>query len=161
MINDIRIGFGYDVHQFAADRPLIIGGIEIPYEMGLLGHSDADVLLHAINDALLGALALGDIGTHFPDTDPKWKGVDSKILLSASFGMIKARGFYVINVDSTIVAERPKMKDHIPEMQQIIAGILKIESDRVSVKATTSEKMGFVGRGEGIAAMATILLGRS
>jgi 2-C-methyl-D-erythritol 2,4-cyclodiphosphate synthase len=160
MINDIRIGFGYDVHQFAADRPLIIGGVEIPYEMGLLGHSDADVLLHAINDALLGALALGDIGTHFPDTDAKWKGVDSKILLSASFGMIKARGFQVVNVDSTIVAERPKMKDHIPAMQQIIAGVLKIDADRVSVKATTSEKMGFVGRGEGIAAMATILLGK-
>lgn len=160
MINDIRIGFGYDVHQFAADRPLIIGGIEIPHEMGLLGHSDADVLLHAINDALLGALALGDIGTHFPDTDAKWKGVDSKVLLMASFGMIKARGFHVINVDSTIVAERPKMKDHIPAMQQIIAGVLKIDADRVSVKATTSEKMGFVGRGEGIAAMATILLGK-
>lgn len=158
MINDIRIGHGYDVHRFDENRPLILGGIQIPYEKGLFGHSDADVLLHAINDALLGSLALGDIGTHFPDTDPKWKNADSKKLLEASLTLIHQRGYKVKNVDSTIVAENPKMKPFIPEIRQTIAEILQISIDCVSVKATTSEKMGFVGREEGIAAMAVILV---
>lgn len=158
MINDIRIGHGYDVHRFDENRPLILGGIQIPYEKGLFGHSDADVLLHAINDALLGSLALGDIGTHFPDTDPKWKNADSKKLLEASLTLIHQRGYKVKNVDSTIVAENPKMKPFIPEIRQTIAEILEISIDCVSVKATTSEKMGFVGREEGIAAMAVILV---
>jgi 2-C-methyl-D-erythritol 2,4-cyclodiphosphate synthase len=158
MINDIRVGYGYDVHQLAQGRDLIIGGVSIDYSLGLLGHSDADVLLHAINDALLGSLALGDIGTHFPDTDPAWKGADSKKLLHASWLMIKEKGYRVSNVDATIVAEKPKMKPHIPAMQQIIAEILEVDVHRISVKATTSEQMGFVGRAEGIAAMATILV---
>ncbi|MCH8496485.1 MAG: 2-C-methyl-D-erythritol 2,4-cyclodiphosphate synthase [Balneolales bacterium] len=160
MIDDIRTGLGYDVHQLVSGRKLIIGGVEIDYEMGLLGHSDADVLLHAINDALLGALALGDIGTHFPDTDERWKGADSKKLLSTSLQMVKDRGFRVLNTDATIIAEKPKMKPFIPLMQQIISGLLEVDIDRVSIKATTSEKMGFVGRKEGIAAMATILVAK-
>lgn len=155
-----RIGQGYDVHQLAEGRKLIIGGIEIPFDRGLLGHSDADVLLHAINDALFGALALGDIGTHFPDTNSAWKDADSKQLLAQSFQIIQSRGYSVINVDATIVAEMPKMKPYIPEMQACIAQILSCETDQVSVKATTSEKMGFVGRKEGIAALAVVLLGK-
>lgn len=155
-----RIGQGYDVHQLAEGRKLIIGGIEIPFDRGLLGHSDADVLLHAINDALFGALALGDIGTHFPDTNSEWKDADSKQLLAQSFQIIQSRGYSVINVDATIVAEMPKMKPYIPEMQACIAQILSCETDQVSVKATTSEKMGFVGRKEGIAALAVVLLGK-
>jgi 2-C-methyl-D-erythritol 2,4-cyclodiphosphate synthase len=158
VINDIRVGYGYDVHQFAEGRRLMLGGIEIPWHAGLLGHSDADVLLHAINDALLGALALGDIGTHFPDTDEKWRGADSTKLLNSSFDLIKRRGYRVQNLDATVVAERPKLKPFIPEMQDMIGRLLEIEPDRVSVKATTSEKMGFIGRNEGIAAMAVILL---
>lgn len=161
MISDIRVGLGYDVHQFAEGRRLIVGGVEIPHDKGLLGHSDADVLLHAINDALLGALALGDIGTHFPDTDPKWKGVDSRLLLKASMELVASKGYYVMNTDATIIAERPKMKSYIPLMQKVIAEILQVAPDRVSLKATTSEKMGFVGREEGIAAMATILVVKS
>jgi 2-C-methyl-D-erythritol 2,4-cyclodiphosphate synthase len=157
-MTDIRVGYGYDVHQFAEGRRLILGGIEIPWHMGLLGHSDADVLLHAINDALLGALALGDIGTHFPDTDPVWKGADSTKLLEFSFGMIKERGYRVQNLDATVVAENPKLKPYIHQMQQRIGKLLDIETDRVSIKATTSERMGFIGRNEGIAAMAVILL---
>jgi 2-C-methyl-D-erythritol 2,4-cyclodiphosphate synthase len=136
----------------------MLGGLEIPGHIGLLGHSDADVLLHAINDALLGALALGDIGTHFPDTDPKWRGADSTKLLCYSFELIKQRGYRVQNLDATIVAETPKLKPYIHQMQNIIGTLLDIQSESVSVKATTSEKMGFVGRNEGIAAMAVILL---
>lgn len=158
MINDIRVGYGYDVHQFAQNRDLILGGIAIPHPVGLLGHSDADVLLHAITDALLGALALGDIGTHFPDTDPAWKGADSAELLRASYNLVTSKGYKVSNIDATVVAEAPKLKPYIPEMSQRIADILRIPSDRVSLKATTSEKMGFVGRSEGIAAMATVLV---
>lgn len=155
---DIRIGYGYDVHQFAAGRKLILGGIEIPHDRGLLGHSDADVLLHAIADALLGALALGDIGTHFPDTDIAWKNADSAKLLEACCKLISDRGYSVSNIDSTVVAEEPKLKPFIPVMSARIAHITGIETDRVSIKATTSEKMGFVGREEGIAAMSSVLV---
>lgn len=160
MIQDIRIGYGYDVHPFSTNRKLILGGVQIPHEKGLLGHSDADVLLHAINDALLGSLALGDIGTHFPDTDMKWKDVDSAKLLKASLDMVLERGFRVGNLDATVVAEAPRLKPYIPQIQQNIARILDIDATRVSIKATTSEKMGFVGRKEGIAAMATLLVVR-
>lgn len=161
MTTDFRIGQGYDVHQLVEGRLLIVGGVTIPHEKGLLGHSDADVLLHAINDALFGALSLGDIGTHFPDTSEKWKGADSKKLLSASYDMIRAKGYVIMNIDSTIIAERPKMKAYIPAMKTEIAGILQCSEDQVSIKATTSEKMGFIGREEGIAAMAVVLLARS
>jgi len=160
MIQDIRIGYGYDVHPFSANRKLLLGGVQIPHEKGLLGHSDADVLLHAINDALLGSLALGDIGTHFPDTDMKWKDVDSAKLLKASLEMVLERGYRVGNLDATVVAEAPRLKPFIPQIQQNIAHILDIDPTRVSIKATTSEKMGFVGRKEGMAAMATILVVR-
>jgi 2-C-methyl-D-erythritol 2,4-cyclodiphosphate synthase len=160
MIQDIRVGYGYDVHQFSSGRKLILGGVHIPHEKGLLGHSDADVLLHAINDALLGSLALGDIGTHFPDTDMKWKDADSSKLLSASLQLVLDRGYKVGNIDATVVAEEPKLKPFITQIQENIARILTVEPDRVSIKATTSEKMGFIGRKEGIAAMATILVVR-
>jgi 2-C-methyl-D-erythritol 2,4-cyclodiphosphate synthase len=160
MIQDIRVGYGYDVHQFSSNRKLILGGVHIPHEKGLLGHSDADVLLHAINDALLGSLALGDIGTHFPDTDMKWKDADSAHLLAASLQLVLVRGYRVGNLDATVVAEEPRLKPFIPQIQESIARILGMEVDRVSIKATTSEKMGFVGRKEGIAAMATILVVR-
>lgn len=158
MISDIRVGYGYDVHQFAENRALILGGINIPHHVGLLGHSDADVLLHAITDALLGALSLGDIGTHFPDTDPAWKGADSAELLRASYKLVTEKGYKLSNLDATLVAEAPKLKPHIPSMSQRIAAILEVDVDRVSLKATTSEKMGFVGRSEGMAAMATVLV---
>ena len=153
-----RIGLGIDFHQLIEGRPLIIGGGEIPHHKGALGHSDADVLLHAICDAMLGALALGDIGTHFPDTDASFKDIDSKILLQRTQSLITAKGYRVVNVDSTICLEAPKIKKHSPEMVKIISSILGIESDAVSIKATTAEKMGFVGREEGIAAYATVLL---
>jgi 2-C-methyl-D-erythritol 2,4-cyclodiphosphate synthase len=154
----IRTGFGYDVHAFAHNRKLILGGIEIPFEKGLLGHSDADVLLHAICDALLGALALGDIGQHFPDNDPEYKNIDSKILLFKVNELIKKNNFSISNIDSTVVMERPKLKNFIPQIRKSISEILKINVDQVSVKATTSEKMGFVGIEEGVKAYATVLL---
>ncbi|WP_044641858.1 2-C-methyl-D-erythritol 2,4-cyclodiphosphate synthase [Risungbinella massiliensis] len=154
----IRIGQGYDVHQLVVDRPLIIGGIEIPYEKGLLGHSDADVLLHTITDAILGALALGDIGKHFPDTDPEWKGADSAKLLAAVWGMVRDRGYRLGNLDATIIAQKPKMAPHIPAMRKRIAELLDAELDQINVKATTTEQLGFTGRGEGIASMAVVLL---
>lgn len=153
-----RIGFGYDVHQFSDDRKLILGGIEIPHSKGLLGHSDADALLHAITDALLGALALGDIGTHFPDNEPKYKNADSRILLKESYELVKKYKYLIGNIDSTVVAEQPKLKPHIKTMQQSIANILEIESDQVSIKATTSEKMGFVGEERGIKVYSTVLI---
>lgn len=155
---DIRIGNGFDVHQFAEGRKLIIGGVDIPYEKGLLGHSDADVLLHAVCDALLGALALGDIGMHFPDTDQKYKNADSKILLKNVYGLIKDRGYGVINLDCSLLLQKPKIAKHVPEMRRIIAGLIETGEDRVSVKATTTEKLGFVGREEGAAAMASVLI---
>lgn len=153
-----RVGFGYDVHQLAEDRKLIIGGLELPHEKGLLGHSDADVLLHAITDAMLGAAALGDIGKLFPDTDAAFKDADSKILLKESFKEVKAKGYSIGNIDATIVAERPKFRPHIDDMRSIISELLEVDVDQVNVKATTSEKMGFLGREEGIAAQAVVLL---
>jgi len=154
----MRIGQGFDVHQLVAGRKLIIGGVEIPYEKGLLGHSDADVLLHAICDALLGAAALGDIGRHFSDSDAKFKNIDSRILLRESLHLVRERGFRVANVDATIIAQAPKMAPHIFQMVDNIAADLRVEKSAVNVKATTTEKLGFAGRGEGIAAQAIVLL---
>ena len=154
----MRIGQGYDVHQLVAGRKLIIGGVEIPYEKGLLGHSDADVLLHAICDALLGAAALGDIGRHFSDSDAKFKNIDSRILLRESLHLVRERGFRVANVDATIIAQAPKMAPHIFQMVDNIAADLRVEKSAVNVKATTTEMLGFAGRGEGIAAQAIVLL---
>ena len=154
----IRIGSGIDYHQLAEGRKLFIGGVEIPHHKGAVGHSDADVLLHAICDALLGALALGDIGTHFPDTSSEFKDIDSKILLKRSFDKIAETGYRVVNVDSTLCLQSPKIKPYIFEMQKVISEILQIEISDVSVKATTTEKMGFVGREEGLVAYATVLL---
>ena len=154
----MRIGQGFDAHQLVAGRKLIIGGVEIAYEKGLLGHSDADVLLHAICDALLGAAALGDIGKHFPDSDVRFKGVDSRALLRDVSALIKKHGFQVSNVDATIIAEAPRMAPHIAQMVRNIAADLRLPDEQVNVKATTTEKMGFTGRGEGIAAQAVCLL---
>ena len=153
-----RIGTGVDYHQLAEGRKLFIGGVEIPHHKGAVGHSDADVLLHAICDAMLGALALGDIGTHFPDTSAEFKNIDSKILLQRSFDQIKQKGYHVVNVDSTLCLQAPKIKPFISQMQETIAGILELDTDAVSVKATTTEQMGFVGREEGLVAYATVLL---
>ena len=154
----IRIGQGFDVHQLVEGRPLIIGGITIPYEKGLLGHSDADVLLHTVADACLGAVAEGDIGKHFPDTDPAFKDADSKKLLTHVWGLVKQKGYKLGNIDCTIIAERPKMRPYIDQMREVIAMLLEAEMENVNVKATTTEKLGFPGRGEGIAAQATVLL---
>ncbi|WP_317855612.1 2-C-methyl-D-erythritol 2,4-cyclodiphosphate synthase [Chakrabartyella piscis] len=154
----MRIGSGYDVHKLVENRKLILGGVEIPYEKGLLGHSDADVLVHAIMDALLGALALGDIGKHFPDTDERYKDVDSLVLLSEILDLILEKGYGIINIDSTIIAQKPKLAGYIPQMRQHIAKTLCIELEQVNVKATTEEGLGFTGAGEGIAATAVCLL---
>jgi 2-C-methyl-D-erythritol 2,4-cyclodiphosphate synthase len=154
----MRIGHGYDVHQLVTGRKLILGGVEIPYEKGLLGHSDADVLLHAISDAILGAIGEGDIGKHFPDSDPAYKGACSVALLRHVMSLADVKGFRVGNVDATIVAQRPKLAPHIPAMLAIIAEALGCEQGRVNVKATTTEQLGFAGRGEGIASYAVALL---
>jgi 2-C-methyl-D-erythritol 2,4-cyclodiphosphate synthase len=154
----MRIGQGFDVHQLVAGRKLILGGVEIPYAQGLLGHSDADVLLHALCDALLGAAALGDIGRHFSDSDAKFKDIDSRILLREVMHLVKSKGFSVVNVDATIVAQAPKMAPHIAQMVEHIAADLKLEKHAVNVKATTTEHLGFTGRGDGIAAQAVVLL---
>ncbi|GIP36234.1 2-C-methyl-D-erythritol 2,4-cyclodiphosphate synthase [Paenibacillus sp. J2TS4] len=154
----IRVGHGFDVHQLVAGRKCIIGGVEIPYEKGLLGHSDADVLLHAITDAVLGALALGDIGKHFPDTDEAYKDADSLKLLKDVWVLVKDRGYKLGNVDATIMAQKPKMAPYIPQIVQVIADALEADADRVNVKATTTEQLGFVGRGEGIAAQSVVCL---
>lgn len=154
----MRIGMGYDVHRLTEGRDLIIGGVKIDYEKGLLGHSDADVLLHAVSDALLGAAALGDIGKHFPDTDPKYKGADSLKLLVHVAELLDEEGFFVGNVDATIIAQRPKMAPHIPKMRENIAKALKIPVGCVNVKATTEEGLGFTGTGEGISSQAVCLL---
>ena len=154
-----RIGSGVDYHQLQEGRDLWIGGVKIPHNKGALGHSDADVLLHAICDAMLGALALGDIGFHFPDTDASLKNIDSKILLKRSTELIEAKGYKVINIDSTLCLEAPKVKLYVPQMQQTIAEIVHVNVDDVSVKATTTERMGFIGREEGLKAYATVLLG--
>ena len=153
-----RIGSGVDFHQLVEGRELWIGGVKIPHTKGALGHSDADVLLHAICDALLGALGLGDIGVHFPDTDASFKNIDSKILLAKCFELITNKGYKVVNVDSTLCLQEPKIKPYVSLMQQAIAAILKLSTADVSIKATTTEKMGFVGREEGLVAYATILL---
>ena len=154
----MRIGNGFDVHALVAGRPLVLGGVTIPHDRGLLGHSDADVLLHAITDALLGALALGDLGAHFPDTDPRWKGANSRRLLANVMAQITARGYAVGNVDATVIAQAPKLAPHIPAMRANIAADLGCDISQISVKATTTEHLGFAGRGEGIAAVATVLL---
>lgn len=154
----MRIGFGYDVHAFSKDRRLILGGVDIPYEMGLLGHSDADVLVHAVMDALLGAAALGDIGKHFPDTDPKYKGADSLVLLSCVGRLLKDNGFNISNIDSVIVAQAPKLAPHIDIMRENIANALNIDISQISVKATTTEHLGFEGRKEGISSSAVALI---
>ena len=154
----MRIGQGFDVHQLVAGRKLVIGGVEIAHDKGLLGHSDADVLLHAICDALLGAAALGDIGRHFPDSDPRYKGIDSRELLRAVASLVSSKGYRVGNIDATIIAEAPRMAPHIGQMCMNIATDLDIQPDQVNVKATTTEKLGFAGRGEGIAAQATCLI---
>jgi 2-C-methyl-D-erythritol 2,4-cyclodiphosphate synthase len=155
---NIRIGSGIDFHQLVEGRDLWIGGIKIPHTKGALGHSDADVLLHAICDALLGALSLGDIGTHFPDNDNAYKNIDSKILLKRTYDLITAKGYHIINIDSSLCLEAPKIKPHVQAMQECIAAILNIAVDAISIKATTTEKMGFVGREEGLVAYATCLL---
>lgn len=153
-----RIGQGYDVHQLTEGRPLIIGGIQIPYEKGLLGHSDADVLLHAVTDAVLGAVGLVDIGTHFPDHDESFKDADSAELLKQAWGFVKEKGYKLGNADCTIIAQKPKMAPYINKMKEKIATLLDAEPSQVNVKATTTEKLGFVGREEGIAAMTVVLL---
>jgi len=153
-----RVGQGFDVHAFAEGRPLIIGGIEIPHKRGLLGHSDADVLLHTVTDAALGAIGEGDIGHHFPDTDPEYKDADSAKLLEYIWNIVEEKGYVLGNVDCTIMAQRPKMAPYIEPMRNRIAELLKADPSQVNVKATTTEKLGFTGREEGIAAMATILL---
>ena len=154
----MRIGVGYDVHRLVAGRPLILGGVEIPHDKGLDGHSDADVLIHAIIDALLGAAALGDIGQHFPDTEEQWRGADSRELLRAVGERIAEAGYVVANIDATVVLQRPKLRPHIDAMRRVLAELLGVEVQQVSVKATTGEKMGFVGREEGAAAHAVCLL---
>ncbi len=153
-----RVGTGYDVHKLVENRKLILCGVEVPYELGLLGHSDADVALHALSDALLGAVALGDIGKHFPDTDERFKGADSAKLLEHVVFLVKEKGWQVNNVDVTIIAQRPKLASYIPAMRTRVAQVLKIDEDCVNVKATTTEKLGFTGRGEGIAAEAVASL---
>ena len=154
----LRIGYGVDFHQLVEGRDLFIGGVKIPHEKGALGHSDADVLLHAICDALLGAACLGDIGVHFPDTSQEFKNIDSKILLAKTYALIKAEGYSIINIDSTLCLEAPKIKPFVPQMQQVIADILAITVKDISIKATTTETMGFVGRKEGLVAHASCLL---
>jgi 2-C-methyl-D-erythritol 2,4-cyclodiphosphate synthase len=154
----MRIGNGYDVHRLVMGRKLILGGVDIPFEKGLLGHSDADVLLHAISDAILGAIGEGDIGRHFPDTDPTYKGADSIELLRHVMDLAAGKGYRIGNVDATIVAQRPKLASYIPEMRSNVAAALACEAERVNVKATTTEELGFAGRGEGIASYAVALL---
>ena len=157
-MTNMRIGNGFDVHALVAGRPLVLGGVAIPHERGLAGHSDADVLLHAVCDAVLGALALGDIGMHFPDADARWKGADSRVLLRHVAALASVRGWRIGNLDVTVIAEAPKLAPHVPAMRANLAADLACDIDAVSVKATTTERLGFAGRGEGIAALATVLL---
>lgn len=154
----MRVGLGYDVHRLVEGRDLILGGVKIPYEKGLLGHSDADVLLHALTDALLGAAAMGDIGRHFPDTDERYRGISSLILLEKAYALIRDQGYFLGNADMVLLMQRPKVKDFIPAMEEKIAKAFSCEKDRISVKATTEEGLGFTGREEGIAAKAIVLL---
>ncbi|HKK24096.1 MAG TPA: 2-C-methyl-D-erythritol 2,4-cyclodiphosphate synthase [Gracilimonas sp.] len=160
-MNNIRIGYGYDVHKFVEGRKLMLGGVEIPFDRGLEGHSDADVLLHAITDAILGALALGDIGSHFPDDDPEYKSADSVDLLNHCYSLVLEKGYVIGNLDATVIAEKPKLRTHIDSIRSSIAKILKTGVENISVKATTSEKMGFAGREEGMVAHCAILLIRN
>ena len=157
---DFRVGNGYDVHQLAAGLPLVLGGVKIPHSKGCVAHSDGDVLIHALCDALLGALALGDIGQHFPDTADEYAGIDSKILLTRVAAMIRSAGWDIVNVDNTLLAQKPKIAPFVPQMRQTLAEVLGLPVEAVSVKATTTERLGFVGREEGIAAYATCLLRR-
>ena len=154
----MRVGMGYDVHRLTENRDLILGGVKIPYEKGLLGHSDADVLLHAIMDALLGAAAMGDIGKHFPDTDPKYEGASSMKLLEHVGKLLEEENYQIINIDATIIAQRPKMAPHIPQMVENVARVLKLEKNQVNIKATTEEGLGFTGTGEGISSQAICAL---
>ena len=157
----MRVGLGYDVHRLVEGRDLILGGVKIPYEKGLLGHSDADVLLHALTDALLGAAALGDIGRHFPDTDERYRGISSLILLEKAYTLVKERGYSLGNADMVLILQKPKLKEYIPSMEENIAGALSCEKERISVKATTEEGLGFTAQGEGISAKAIVLLEKS
>ena len=157
----MRVGLGYDVHRLVEGRDLILGGVRIPYEKGLLGHSDADVLLHALTDALLGAAALGDIGRHFPDTDERYRGISSLILLEKAYTLVKERGYSLGNADMVLILQKPKLKEYIPSMEENIAGALSCEKERISVKATTEEGLGFTGQGEGVSAKAIVLLEKS
>ncbi len=154
----MRVGFGYDAHRFVEGRELVLGGVEIPHPRGLGGHSDADVLSHAIGDALLGAAGAGDLGRHFPDTDPAWRGISSLVLLERIREILRQRGYEPVNVDATVVAEKPRLAPHIPEMVKRLAEVLRLPAECVSVKATTTEQMGFAGRREGIAAYAVVLV---
>ena len=154
----MRVGLGYDVHRLVEGRDLILGGVKIPYEKGLLGHSDADVLLHALTDALLGAAALGDIGRHFPDTDERYRGISSLILLEKAYTLVKERGYSLGNADMVLILQKPKLKEYIPFMEENIAGAISCEKERISVKATTEEGLGFTGQGEGVSAKAIVLL---
>jgi len=156
----VRVGIGYDSHRFATGRPLILGGVRIPFEQGLAGHSDADALLHAVTDALLGAAALGDIGSHFPDTDDRWKDADSRDLLEDVRQKISSLGYIIENIDATVIAEEPRLSPHVAAIREAIAGILHIATERVSVKGKTNEKMGWLGRGEGIACIAVAAVGK-
>lgn len=158
MKSNIRIGQGYDVHKLIEDRKLILGGVDIPYEKGLLGHSDADVLVHAVMDALLGAAALGDIGRHFPDNSDDFKNISSLILLDKVFHLLKDKGYTTINIDATVIAQRPKLASHIEDMRKNIANALQCDVDQINIKATTEEGLGFTGTGEGIAAQAVCLI---
>ncbi|MCX8573666.1 MULTISPECIES: 2-C-methyl-D-erythritol 2,4-cyclodiphosphate synthase [unclassified Gilliamella] len=154
----MRIGHGFDVHKFGGEGPITLAGVKIPYQYGLVAHSDGDVVLHAITDALIGALALGDIGKLFPDTDPKYKGIDSRILLKEVYGIVQAKGYQLVNLDTTIIAQEPKMRPHVDQMRVNIAEDLNVHFDQISVKATTTEQLGFTGRKEGIACEAVVLL---
>jgi 2-C-methyl-D-erythritol 2,4-cyclodiphosphate synthase len=157
-LSNIRIGNGYDVHRLVEGRKLILGGVEVPHSMGLDGHSDADALIHALCDALLGAMGAGDIGAYFPDTDPRWKGISSLLLLKEVMRMCREKGFEVANTDSVIVAQKPKLSPHLEEMKKNLATAMDVETDQINIKATTTEKLGFAGREEGIAAYAVALL---
>lgn len=156
----MRVGFGYDAHRLAPGRPLILGGVEIPYHAGLSGHSDADVLTHALGDALLGAVAAGDLGTHFPDSDPAYQGISSLILLERIMAVVHSRGFRAVNADVTVVLEKPRLEPHVPKMIDNLAPILSLGAEAVNIKATTTEQMGFAGREEGIAAYAVVLVAK-
>ena len=157
-MTDFRIGHGYDVHRLISERALILGGVHIPYELGLLGHSDADVLTHAVMDAVLGAMGLGDIGKHFPDTDERYRGIDSLKLAAVVAGLLRDSGYSLSNIDATIIAQRPKLADYLPRMAENLAAIFGVDSQRINIKATTEEKLGFTGSGEGMAAHAVCLI---